>query len=58
MINANDATTHAAVRLSDRRSRRRLHPTNCGRASAAERDKNLLSVLSVRIRRNATQTPR
>lgn len=37
--------------------RRRLHATNYGRTNAAERDKNLLSVLRAKIRRNATPTP-
>ncbi len=37
--------------------RRRLHPTNYGRTNPAERDRNLLSVLRAKIRRNATPTP-
>jgi len=37
--------------------RRRLHPANYGRTNPAERDRNLLSVLRAKIRRNATPPP-
>jgi len=37
--------------------RRRLHATNYGRTSVAERDRNLLAVLRQKIHRNASRQP-